>query len=68
MKAHRIVTVSVTRVVPESVLLQQEQTQAPGEPFYKTKNGKIMIAAVILGGSIAGGYMLTRGPDPRQWP
>jgi len=66
MKVSRIVT--VTRVVPGPVLLQQEQPQTPGEPFYKTKNGKITIGVAVLAAAIAGGYMLTRGPDPRPWP
>lgn len=68
MKANRMVTVSVTRTVPGSVLLQQEQPQTQSEPFFKTKNGKIALAVGILAGAIAGGYALTRGPEPRQWP
>ena len=64
MKASRM----VTRAVPGSVLLQQEQPQTQSEPFFKTKNGKIALAVGILAGAIAGGYALTRGPEPRQWP
>ena len=68
MKASRSVTVSLTRAVPEPVRLQQGQPQTSGEPFFKTKNGKITIGVAVLAVAIGGGYMLTRGPDPRQWP
>jgi hypothetical protein len=68
LKVSRIVDVRATRIVNAPARLQEAQQGAPSEPFFKTKQGKITLGVAILAASIAGGIMLTRGPDPRPWP
>ena len=68
LKASRIVDVTVTRIVTAPTGLQDAQQGTPSEPFFKTKGGKITLGVAILAASIAGGFALTRGPDPRPWP
>jgi len=65
MKAPRTMTVSLPS---GPVQLQQNQPQTQSEPFFKTRNGKLTIGVASLAAAITVGYMLTRGPDPRQWP
>lgn len=68
LKASPTVVVAVTRIVTAPTRLQDAQQQAPSEPFFKTKRGKITLGVAILAASIAGGIMLVQGPDPRPWP